>query len=138
MNRKIEQFGVANLYPDNQPPIISFFKRVAIEVELDNGDDFTFTPFFGDFKGTDDIFGYLKKYVEEKNLEKLDIRLDSQRVCIYEINPETLELGEFIEGEGSDVEYYVWNNETKNFDEVDSNSLTDEDEYEDEYDDDDD
>ena len=44
MNRKIEQFGVANLYPDNQPPIISFFKGVAIEVELDNGDDFTFTP----------------------------------------------------------------------------------------------
>ena len=44
MSRKIEQFGVANLYPDNQPPIISFFKGVAIEVELDNGDDFTFTP----------------------------------------------------------------------------------------------
>ena len=136
MNRKIEKFGVANLYPDNQPPIISFFKRVAIEVELDNGDDFTFTPFFGDFKGTDDIFGYLKKNVEEKKLEKLDIRFDSQRVCIYEINPETLELGEFIEGEGSDVEYYVWNNEAKSFDEVVSNSLSDEDEYDEDEDED--
>ena len=62
----------SNLYPDNQPTIISFFKRVAIEVELDNGDDFTFTPFFGDFKGTDDIFGYLKKNVEEKKLENFN------------------------------------------------------------------
>ena len=49
MNRKIEQFGVANLYPDNQPPIISFFRR-AIELDLDDGDDFTFKPFFGDFE----------------------------------------------------------------------------------------
>ena len=66
----------------------------------------------------------------------MDIRFDSQRVCIYEINPETLELGEFIEGEGSDVEYYVWNNEAKSFDEVDSNSLSDEDEYDEDEDED--
>ena len=44
--RKIEKFGVANLYPDANPPRVSFFKRVAIEVELGTGDDFTFTPIF--------------------------------------------------------------------------------------------
>ena len=126
--RKIEKFGVANLYPDANPPQVSFFKRVAIEVELGTGDDFTFTPFFGEFKGTDDIFGYLKKYVEDKKLEKLSVRMDSMRTCIYEIDPETLELGDFLEGDGDDVEYYQWNNQTKKFDEVDDDEEEDEDE----------
>ena len=52
-------------------------------------------------------------------------------MCIrdrYQINPETLELGELLECEGSDVEYFEWNKQTKSIDEVDSNSLSDEEE----------
>ena len=43
------------------------------------------------------------------------------------MNPETYELGEYLYGDINCVDYWVWNNETKKFDEVDSNSLTDED-----------
>ena len=60
--------------------------------------------------------------------EKLDIRFDTLKTCIYQINPETLELGELLECEGSNVEYFEWNKQTKSFDEVDSNSLSDEEE----------
>ena len=38
------------------------------------------------------------------------------------------ELGELLECEGSDVEYFEWNKQTKSFDEVESNSLSDEEE----------
>ena len=126
--RKIEKFGVGNLYPDVHPPEFSFFKKKCIDVALGYNDGFTFTPKFGDFKKTEDIFDYLKKYLEDKELEKLDIRFDTLKTCIYQINPETLELGELLECEGSDVEYFEWNNQTKSFDEVDSNSLSEEEE----------
>ena len=126
--RKIEKFGVGNLYPDIHPPEFSFFKEKCIDVALGYDDGFTFTPKFGDFKKTDNIFDYLKQYLEDKELEKLDIRFDTLKTCIYQINPETLELGELLECEGSNVEYFEWNNQTKSFDEVDSNSLSDEEE----------
>ena len=106
----------------------SFFKEKCIDVALGYDDGFTFTPKFGNFKETEDIFDYLKQYLENKELEKLDIRLDTLKTCIYQINPETLELGELLECEGSDVEYFEWNKQTKSFDEVDSNSLSDEEE----------
>ena len=54
------------------------------------------------------------------------------------MNPETYELGDYLYSKPNCVDYWVWNNETKKFDEVDSNSLTDEDEdgdFEDEDDD---
>ena len=102
--RKIEKFGVGNLYPDIHPPEFSFFKEKCINVALGYDDGFTFTPKFGNFKETEDIFDYLKKYLEDKELEKLDIRFDTLKTCIYQINPETLELGELLECEGSDVE----------------------------------
>ena len=44
------------------------------------------------------------------------------------MNPETYELGEYLYSKLNCFDYWVWNNETKKFDEVDSNSLTDEDE----------
>ncbi len=126
--RKIEKFGVGNLYPDIHPPEFSFFKEKCINVALGYDDGFTFTPKFGNFKETEDIFDYLKKYLEDKEFEKLDIRFDTLKTCIYQINPETLKLGELLEYEGSDVEYFEWNKRTKSFDEVDSNSLSDEEE----------
>ena len=121
--RKIEKFGVGNLYPDIHPPEFSFFKEKCIDVALGYDDGFTFTPKFGDFKKTENIFDYLKQYLADKELEKLDIRFDTLKTCIYQINSETLELGELLKCEGSNVEYFEWNNQTKSFDEVDSNSL---------------
>ena len=99
---------------------------------MSDGDGFTFTPFFNKFKNTDDIDKYLEKYIEDKKVEKLDVRFDHLTRCSYYINPETLELEDFIEGDTNYESYYVWNNKTKKLDEVDSNSLSDEDEDEDE------
>ena len=101
--RKIEKFGVGNLYPDIHPPEFSFFKKKCIDVAIGYNDGFTFTPKFGNFKETEDIFDYLKQYLEDNELEKLDIRFDTLKTCIYQINPETLELGELLECEGSDL-----------------------------------
>ena len=130
--RKIEKFGVGNLYPDRNPPEFHFFSS-CIDVEMSNGDGFTFTPFFNEFKDTDDVDKYLEKYIEDKKLEKLDVRMEHLKWCSYYINPETLELEDFIEGDCNYVSYWVWNNETKKLDEVDTNSLNEDDEDEDEY-----
>ena len=126
--RKIEKFGIGNLYPDSHPPKFAFFKKECIDVELGNKDRFTFTPKFGYFKENEDVFDYLEQYIESNELEKLDIRFDTLRTCVYQINPETLELGELLECQRSNVLYFVWNNQNKSFDEVDSNSLSDEEE----------
>ena len=128
--RKIEKFGVGNLYPDRNPPEFHFFSS-CIDVEMSDGDGFTFTPFFNEFKDTDDIDKYLDKYIEDKKVEKLDVRMDLMTWSHYYINPETLELEDFIEGDTNYVSYWVWNNETKKLDEVDTNSLNDEDEDDD-------
>ena len=128
--RKIEKFGVGNLYPDRNPPEFHFFSS-CIDVEMSDGDGFTFTPFFNEFKDTDDIDKYLEKYIEDKKLEKLDVRMDFMTWSSYYINPETLELEDFIEGDTNYASYWVWNNETKKLDEVDTNSLNDEDEDDD-------
>ena len=128
--RKIEKFGVGNLYPDRNPPEFHFFSS-CIDVEMSDGDGFTFTPFFNEFKDTDDIDKYLEKYIEDKKVEKLDVRMDFMTWSHYYINPETLELEDFIEGDTNYTSYYVWNNETKKLDEVDTNSLNDEDEDDD-------
>ena len=128
--RKIEKFGVGNLYPDRNPPEFHFFSS-CIDVEMSNGDGFTFTPFFNEFKDTDDVDKYLEKYIEDKKLEKLDVSMDFMTWSSYYINPETLELEDVIEGDTNYVSYWVWNNETKKLDEVDTNSLSDEDEDED-------
>ena len=134
MNKKIEKFGVGNLYPDRNPPEFHFFRSECIEVDMSDGDGFTFTPFFNEFKDTNDLDKYLEKYIEDKKLEKLDIRMEHLKQCSYYINPETLELEDFIEGDCNYVSYWVWNNETKKLDEVDTNSLNedDDDEYEEE------
>ena len=102
-HRKIEKFGVGNLFPDSHPPEFSFFKKKCIDVALGYDDGFTFTPKFGDFKETEDVFDYLEQYLEGKELEKLDIRFDTLKTCTYQINPETLELGELLEWEGGDL-----------------------------------
>ena len=128
--RKIEKFGVGNLYPDRNPPEFHFFSS-CIDVEMSDGDGFTFTPFFNEFKDTNDLDKYLEKYIEDKKLEKLDVRMEHLKWCSYYINTETLELEDFIEGDCNYVSYWVWNNDTKKLDEVDTNSLNDEDEDED-------
>ena len=66
--RKIEKFGVGNFYPDSHPPEFSFFKKKCIDVALGYDDGFTFTPKFGEFKKTEDIFDYLRQYLENKEL----------------------------------------------------------------------
>ena len=116
--RRIEKFGVGNLYPDSNPPEFSFFKRTACNVELDD-DGFTFTPRFNDFKEYDDLFEYLKDYISDKKLEKLYVQIDWLRTCIYQIDPDTLQLGEIIFEEGNFVENYRWNPDTQEFDEDD-------------------
>ena len=119
--------GVGNFYPVSKEFV--FYRSECIEVELGNGvdDSFVYTPKFNEFEEVDDIFEYLTKYVEDRKLEKLDVCMGNLKTCIYSMNPETYELGEYLYGDINCVDYWVWNNETKKFDEVDSNSLTDED-----------
>tara|TARA_B100000287_G_scaffold61371_1_gene53600 strand:- start:1343 stop:1708 length:366 start_codon:yes stop_codon:yes gene_type:complete len=106
--------GEGFMYPDEKK--YCFWKRSAADVEI--GDDFfTFTPGFGEFKETDDLWEYLKKYVIDNKLEYPDLNIEWLRHCHYEINPDTLELGEFLESSGIDYECYEWNPETQEFDE---------------------
>ena len=108
------QIGEGFFYPDEKK--YCFMKRSAADVEID-GEFFTFTPGFGEFKKVDDLWEYLKKYVIDKKLNCPDLNIEWLRSCIYEMNPETKELGEFIESSGIDYECYEWNPETKEFDE---------------------
>ena len=92
-----------------------FDKRAAADVSVDDGehgDYFTFTPGFGDCKDFDDLEDYLIHYVEENNLEWARFGIDWMRHCVYKINPETLELGEFVEGSGIDYDTMEWDGES--------------------------
>ncbi len=92
-----------------------FHKRSAADVTISDewgGDFFTFTPGFGDFKDIYDLDEYLERYVKDRELKWADIDIEWQRHCIYEINPETLELGEFVEGSGIEGQCLEWNGET--------------------------
>ena len=96
-----------------------FMKRSAADVDISDdkgGDFFTYTPGFGDFKDVD-LFEYLENYVKVNELKWCDVNIEWQRHCWYEIDPETKELGEFIEGSGIEGDYLEWNPETQEFDE---------------------
>ena len=96
-----------------------FMKRSAADVSIDDdkgGDFFTYTPGFGDFKDIE-LFEYLEKYVKDNKLKWCDVNIEWQRHCWYEIDPETKELGEFIESSGIEGDYLEWNPETQEFDE---------------------
>ena len=94
-------------------------KRSAADVDITDdkgGDFFTYTPGFGDFKDVD-LFEYLENYVKVNELKWCDVNIEWQRHCWYEIDPETKELGEFLEGSGIEGDYLEWNPETQEFDE---------------------
>ena len=92
-----------------------FMKRSAADVDISDdkgGDFFTYTPGFGDFKGVD-LFEYLENYVKVNELKWCDVNIEWCRHCHYEIDPETKELGEFLESSGIEGEYLEWNPETQ-------------------------
>ena len=94
-----------------------FMKRSAADVRIsdDNGGDYiTYTPGFGDFKDID-LDEYLIKYVKDNKLSWCDVEVDWLRHCWYEIDPETKELGEFLESSGCECEWWEWNPETQEF-----------------------
>ena len=96
-----------------------FMKRSADDVDISDdkgGDFFTYTPGFGDFKVVE-LFEYLEKYVKDNELSWCDVNIEWLRHCWYEIDPETKELGEFIESSGIEGDYLEWNPETQEFDE---------------------
>ena len=96
-----------------------FMKRSAADVDISDdkcGDFFTYTPGFGEFKDVD-LFEYLENYVKVNELKWCDVNIEWCRHCWYEIDPETKELGEFIESSGIEGDYLEWNPETQEFDE---------------------
>ena len=96
-----------------------FMKRSAADVDISDdkaGDFFTYTPGFGDFKDVE-LFEYLENYVKVNELKWCDVNIEWLRHCWYEIDPETKELGEFIESSGIEGDYLEWNPETQEFDE---------------------
>ena len=111
-----------------------FWKRSAADVDITDekgGNAFTYTPGFGDFKEID-LDQYLIKYVKDNDLKWCDVNIDWCRHCHYEINPETLELGEFLESSGCEGEYLEWNPETQEFTERDDEDEEEEDDDEEE------
>ena len=109
--------GEGFFYPDEKK--YCFMKRSAADVEIDDdigGDLFTYTPGFGRFKDID-LDDYLVKYVKDNKLSWCDVNIEWCRHCIYEMNPETKELGEFLESSGIEGDYIEWNPNTQEFDE---------------------
>ena len=107
-------------------------KRSAADVDISDdkgGDFFTYTPGFGDFKDVD-LFEYLENYVKVNELKWCDVNIEWCRHCHYEIDPETKELGEFIESSGIEGDYLEWNPETQEFDEMSFEEEEDEEEEE--------
>ena len=129
MEKKVP-LGEGFMYPDEKK--YCFWKRSAADVDISDdkgGDFFTYTPGFGDFKDID-LDEYLVKYVKDNELKWCDVNIEWQRHCHYEIDPETKELGEFIEGSGIEGDYLEWNPVTEEFDEMSFEEDEDEEEEE--------
>jgi len=129
MEKKVP-LGEGFMYPDEKK--YCFWKRSAADVDISDdkgGDFFTYTPGFGEFKDID-LDEYLVKYVKDNELKWCDVNIEWQRHCHYEIDPETKELGEFIEGSGIEGDYLEWNPVTEEFDEMSFEEEEDEEEEE--------
>ena len=129
MEKKVP-LGEGFMYPAEKK--YCFWKRSAADVDISDdkgGDFFTYTPGFGDFKDVD-LFEYLENYVKVNELKWCDVNIEWQRHCWYEIDPETKELGEFIEGSGIEGDYLEWNPVTEEFDEMSFEEEEDEEEEE--------
>ena len=129
MEKKVP-LGEGFMYPDEKK--YCFWKRSAADVDISDdkgGDFFTYTPGFGEFKDID-LDEYLVKYVKDNELKRCDVNIEWQRHCHYEIDPETKELGEFIEGSGIEGDYLEWNPVTEEFDEMSFEEEEDEEEEE--------
>ena len=98
-----------------------FDKRAAADIEVFNSlrdltdayygekeaeDWLDFTPGFGACKDCNDIEEFIVEYCKKEKIKEAYFSVTWQRHCIYEINPETLELGEFLESSGIDGDYY--------------------------------
>ena len=98
-----------------------FDKRAAADMEVFNSlrdltdasygekeaeDWLDFTPGFGACKNCNDIEEFIVEYCKKEKIEEAYFRVQWLRHCIYEINPKTLELGEFLESSGIDGDYY--------------------------------
>jgi len=67
-----------------------------------------FTPEFGDCKEITEIEDFLNKCAKEEGLSEVFFNVEWQRDSEWRIDPETLELEEFIEGSPNDNSYYHW------------------------------
>ena len=117
MSNRIE-LGEGFFYPDENK--YCFMKRSAADVRIDDnngGDYITYTPEFGEFKDVG-LEEYLIKYVKDNKLSWCDVEVDWLRHCHYEMDPETKELGEFLESSGCEGDSWEWNPKTQEFDEV--------------------
>ena len=65
-----------------------------------------FTPGFGDCKECNDIEDFIIEYCKKEKIKEAYFTVTWQRHCIYEINSETLELGQFLESSGIDGDYF--------------------------------
>ena len=74
--------------------------------ETEAEDWLDFTPGFGDCKNCNDIEEFIVEYCKKEKIEEAYFSVTWQRHCIYKINPETLELGEFLESSGIDGDYF--------------------------------
>ena len=67
-----------------------------------------FTPEFGECKDITEIEEFLQKCAAEEGLSEVFFNVEWQRNSEWSIDPDTLELGVFIEGSPSDNSYFHW------------------------------
>ena len=67
-----------------------------------------FTPEFGECKDITDIEVFLHKCAKEEGLSEVFFNVEWQRNSEWSIDPDTLELGVFIEGSPNDNSYFHW------------------------------
>ena len=118
-DKNIREYACCNLWIKEE--LLSFNKYESAAVEIFNNElteYFTFTPQFGRFEGFTDLFTYIEFWLKENEilLSTVDVSVCELSALIYEIDLETMELGEEKERiNGSDFFTYGYREEEKTF-----------------------
>ncbi len=91
------EYACCNLWINEK--VLSFNKFEGVAVQILNSklsEYFTYTSQFGRFEGFTDLFNYIEFWLKNNEIEltTVDVTLSELSALIYEIDLETMELGE--------------------------------------------
>ena len=95
--KNMREYTYCNLWINEK--VLSFNKYKSAAVEIFNSEVseyFTFTPQFGRFEGFNDLFEYVEFWLKDNKipLTNVDVTINELSGLIYNIDLETMELGE--------------------------------------------